>query len=295
MQWSFCRDEYEQAPEGEEAELEYNEQGGIISRLRRRSSRRNVNEEEHISRDLPTLIKNLRWKSVIARLEYNPDEAALDLVGVMTRGGFASGSGMTPLHYACERNPPLEVVEALIHAHPEAVAQRMMPGGCLPLHIACTWQSSAAVIGSLLSADPMSAKVLDELGNRPLHSAGFAGAPFQVVQEMLGTYSKAVLSRNNQGSQPIDICRRLRHPNRRAVMTALLEKRDNIIAKQKHRRSKSSGSMGNLALKAANLNDQFGGGQMPKNFGANGSDEPSAAGVEVAYDDHDKSQTLLWI
>lgn len=292
----LLEDEYEQVPEGEDECLEYNEQGGIISRLRKRRSSRNVSQDVNVTQDLPTLIKNLKWKSVIARLECNPDEATYELVGVMTRGGFTASAGMTPLHYACERKPPLEVVEALIEANPEAVSQRMMPGGCLPLHIACTWQSSPAVVGSLLSADPMTAKVVDELGNRPLHSACFSGAPFQVIQDLLSTYSKAVLSRNNQGSQPIDICRRLRHPNRRAVMTALLQKKDYIIAKQKHRRSKSSGSMGNVAKKAANLNDQYGGPLANlSSFEANDNEEVPAVGVEVAYQDHDKSQTLLWI
>ena len=107
--------EYEQTPEEEgegEEGLECNEQGGIISRLslRRRRSSRSVAPEVNVTQDLPTLIKNLKWKSVIARLECNPDEATIDLVGVMTRGGFTAGGGMTPLHYACERKPPLEVV-----------------------------------------------------------------------------------------------------------------------------------------------------------------------------------------
>lgn len=294
----LLEDEYEQVPEGEEACLEYNEQGGIMSRLRKRRSSRNVmkQDEEHVSQDLPTLIKNLRWRSVIARLEYNPDEACEELVGVMTRGGFASGSGMTPLHYACERNPPLEVVEALIEANPEAVSQRMMPGGCLPLHIACTWQSAPSVVSSLLRADPMTAKVVDELGNRPLHSACFSGAPFAVVQDLLATYSKAVLSRNNQGSQAIDISRRLCHPNRKTVMTALLEKKEYIIAKQKHRRSQSSGSMCNVALKAANLNDQYGGSLSNlSSYDRGNSEESPADGVEAVYEDHNQSQTLLWI
>jgi len=293
----LLEDEYEQVPEGEETLLEYNEQGGLMSRLRKKRSSRNVlHVEEHISQDLPALIKNLKWKSVIARLECNPDEAYDELVGVMTRGGFAAGSGMTPLHYACERKPPVEVIEALIEANAEAVSQRMMPGGCLPLHIACTWQSAPSVIGSLLRADPMTAKVLDELGNRPLHSACFSGAPFPVVQDLLSTYSKAVLSRNNQGSQPIDISRRLRHPNRRAVMTALLETKEYIIAKQKHRRSKSSGSMCNVAMKAANLNDQYGGSLSNlSSYERGNSEESPAVGVEVAYNDHNRSQTLLWI
>lgn len=281
--------------------MEYNHLGGIISRLRRKSSARNiVTASSDISQDLPALIKNLKWKSVIARLDCNPDEASYELNGVMTRGGFQAGESMTPLHYACERKPPLEVVQALIEAHPEAIGTRMMPGGTLPLHIACTWQSSPEVVSALLAADPTTAKVVDELGNRPLHAACFSGTALSIVHDLLATYPKAVLSRNNQGSQPIDICRRLKHSNRRAVMTALLDKKEYIIAKQKHRRSKSSGSMSGYAQAALSLNDTYGSPptKLKEQDGPSRYDEEDISptdNVEVTYHGQDKSQPLLWI
>jgi hypothetical protein len=280
------RDEYEHVPEGEETCLEYDNKGGIISRLRRKSTRVEVD----LSQDLPTLIKNLKWKSVIARLECNPDEANDKLVGVMTRGGFQASAGMTPLHYACERKPPIEVVEALFEANPEAISQRMMPGGFLPLHIACTWHSSPTVISALLSADPTTAKVVDELGNRPLHTACFSGANLAIVQDLLMAYPKAVLSRNNQGSQPIDISRRLRHSNRRAVMQDLLQKKDSVV-NSIHRRSQSSGTMTGLAQHAASLNATFG---APVEQVDENNECLSGIGVEVTYQGQDKTQ-LLWI
>ena len=291
------RDEYENVPEGEETCLEPTSNGGIMSRLRRKSGNR---IDTDICQALPILIKNLKWKSVIARLECNPDEANNDLLGVMTRGGFTASASMTPLHYACERKPPLDVVVALIEANPEAVSRRMMPGGCLPLHVACTWHCSPAVVSALIAADPSTAKVVDELGNRPLHSACFSGAPFSVVQDLLASYPKAVVSRNNQGSQPIDICRRLRHPNRHAVMAALLEKKDYLVAKSKHRKNKSSGSMGMMAQAAAHLNDQSSGSlKIPSrafDAGPRATEELPSVGVEVTYSpDPDKSPTLLWI
>ena len=314
-------EQYEKVPDGEETQVESDHnnnnnntnQGGIMSRLtRRRSGPNNTNNSSpEITQDLKTLIKNLKWKSVIARIEINPDEANEELIGVMTRGGFQASSAMTPLHYACERKPPVEVVQALIEANPEAVTERMMPGGCLPLHIACTWHSSPSVVGALLSADPSTAKVVDELGNRPLHSACFSGAAFSIVHDLLAIYPKAVLSRNNQGSQPIDICRRLKHANRRAVMTALLEKKDDIMTKQqKHGRSKSSGSMGGLAQTAATMNDQYGSPSFDtispimttsfdadnnKNNNISTDEDMPGVGVEVTYQDQGKSHTLLWI
>lgn len=278
-------------PEGEEACLEHDNKGGIIGRLRRKS---HVNDVD-ITQDLPTLIKNLKWKSVISRLECNPDEANEELVGVMTRGGFQASASYYPLHYACERKPPLEVVQALLEANPEAVTQRMMPGGALPIHAACTWQASPGVISALLSADPITAKVVDELGNRPLHSACFSGASLHIIQDLLLSYPKAVLSRNKQGSQPIDISRRLRHPNRRAVMQELLEKKDYVV-QQNHRRSQSSGSMTGLAQQAAKLNATYGTpGNIPSFEQVDENNEClPESGVEVTYEGQDKTQ-LLWI
>lgn len=251
------RDEYENVPDGEALTSNHPHHGGfgLMDRLKGKGAKVDAVNVD-ISVDLPTLIKKLKWKSVIARLECNHEDASEELIGVTTRGGFTSSSAMTPLHYACERKPPIEVIQALIEANPEAVTQRMMPGGCLPLHVACTWHASPDVIRALLAADPSTAKVSDELGNRPLHAACFSGQIYPVVQDLLSTYPKAVLSRNNQGSQPIDICRRLRHSSRRAVMLALQDTKDQILAKERHRRSKSSGSCIEIAEAATNLNLQ---------------------------------------
>jgi hypothetical protein len=80
--------------------------------------------------DLQTLIRNQNWDAVLARLEINPQDAELELQ-VSTRGGFTSITGFTALHYACERRPPVEVVDALISAYPLAVSMRAVPGGAL--------------------------------------------------------------------------------------------------------------------------------------------------------------------
>lgn len=195
---------------------------------------------EAVAQDLHTLIRNQNWEGVLARIEINPLDAE-DELQVSTRGGFTSTSGFLALHYACERRPPVEVIDALIAACPGAVSKRAMPGGALPLHIACTWHAPAAVINALLVADRTACKVPDELGNLPLHSACFSGAVTPVIEIMLRAYPKATMSRNHQGSLPEEITKRLRHDNRKSVIALLNLRKEELMAKrkEKQRRHKS--------------------------------------------------------
>jgi hypothetical protein len=231
---------------------------------------------------LATLIRDFEWDSVLAKLKIMPMNADQELK-VTTRGGFTSTFAFTPLHFACERRPPLRVVEALIAACPAAVAKRAMPGGALPIHIACTWQADAKIIKALLAADKSTCKGQDELGNLPLHSATFSGTGTPVIERLLRTYPKATLSRNHQGSLPEEISKRLRHENRRSVMTLLSITREEVLAKRNeknHRRHLSA--------------DGCLGRKMPAYKGLSGppTDE-FAEGVEVSYSK--KDDELVWI
>ena len=152
----------------------------------------------------------------------NPNEAADPVpTGVLTRGGFVATEGFTLLHYACERRPPAKVVEAFVQAWPAACKTKLQPGASLPLHVACTWHASAQVVRALCQEYPFACQAPDELGNIPLHHAAFSGAVVPVVEVLLQVYPKAALARNIQGSLPADICKRLRHPNKRNVMVLL--------------------------------------------------------------------------
>ena len=201
---------------------------------------------------LHKLIQNRKWNVIAERIHANPLEPEEELK-VMTRGGFMASTGFTALHYACERNPPLAVVEALIAAYPMAVLTRCMPGGCLPLHVACTWQCTPDIIDALLSADQGGARVRDELGNVALHSACFSGADVGVVLSLLQAHPKAVVARNHQGSRPIDVCKRLRHDNRKLVMSVLSKEQENLM----HGGSRSSSACGDIAQRAMELNHRY--------------------------------------
>jgi hypothetical protein len=230
--------------------------------------------------DLPTLIRAQSWEAVIQRVKLHPTEVMVSLV-VPTKGGFTATADFFPLHYVCERRPPLEVVDALLELYPQAAGKRTMPGGALPLHIACTWYSDVSVIDALLAADRTGSRTQDELGNLPLHSACFSGTSTSVVESLLCAFPNAVLARNNQGSLPEDITNRLKHDNRVTVLGLLNLSREEVIAKkqQKHRRGRSDGVIARV------LNERFNAE----------NDDPFASGVEIAYSGSGDMENLVWI
>lgn len=234
--------------------------------------------------DLPTLIRGQGWEAVLQRLKMYPMDSKLNLI-VPTKGGFTATTDFSPLHYACERRPPVEVIKALLRPCPEAASKRTMPGGALPLHIACTWYSDVKVVEALLAADRNACKTQDELGNLPLHSACFSGTSTAVIESLLRAFPKAVLARNNQGSLPEDIAKRLKHDNRVTTLGLLNLCREDVVAKrqQKHRRGRSDGYVPTAKV----LNERY----EIENF------DPSSAGVEVAYDGDggNAEQELMWV
>ena len=265
---------------------------GLASRFSPLSIGKKESEPLSKTQDLATLIKNQNWEAVIDRLDYNPNESTEHL-HVTTRGGFIATKGFTPLAYAVERRPPVEVVQALIEASPESVGIKVHPGGALPLHIACTWHASPSVVNALLEAEPAACRVPDELGNVPLHAAAFSGATAPVVDALLRTYPKAALIRNHQGSLPSDICKRLRHENRKLILSLLNSFKEEIIT-QEHRRSQSSGSQGRMASRAVELNDLEGTPRSRQQLDSQvAEDELQDVGVEVSFEGTEGG--MLWI
>ena len=231
------------------------EESGLLNKFSPRGKGRQGHDTPlHHIMGLAALIRNQSWTSVLARLKENPQEAGEDLPAI-TRGGFVATCGFTPLHYACERRPPLEVVDALIAAWPEAITTRLQPGGALPLHVACTWHASESTVRAITQAEPAACRIPDDLGNIPLHCAVFSGAEVQVVDMLLRIYPTSVLARNHQGSLAIDIIKRLRHDNRRAVMELVVSTKDGVVPAH-HQRTRSNGSCGAIAQRALELNSR---------------------------------------
>ncbi|KAL9179664.1 hypothetical protein ACHAXT_008954 [Thalassiosira profunda] len=171
------------------------------------------------STDLSLLLtRDKHWAAAALRARRHPREAR-EAMEVKVRGAYTAK--VTPLHYACEHRPTVDVVRALAEAHPPALDRRQEPGGQLPLHAACTWGASPGVVRTLLKANPECAGMRDFLSNLPLHCACYAGAATAVVEALLRAYPQGVWPRNHQGSSAADIARRLGHANRKEVLGLL--------------------------------------------------------------------------
>ena len=164
------------------------------------------------------ITKEKNWAAATMRCQHHPHEAR-EILEVKVRGAYTAK--ITPLHYACEQNPSVEVIRALVNADPSALRRRQEPGGQLPLHAACTWGASTDVIKLLLSACPDSADACDFLSNLPIHCACYSGSDTLVVKSLLRIYPQSVWPRNHQGSSAVDIARRLGHSNRKEVISLL--------------------------------------------------------------------------
>eukprot|EP00986_Skeletonema_menzelii_P015614 scaffold12237_cov208-Skeletonema_menzelii.AAC.1 len=183
------------------------------------------------STDLSLLIaRDKHWEAAALRCRLCPKEAG-EALEVKVRGAYTAK--ITPLLFACEHNPSVELIKALIKANPASLKRRQDPGGQLPIHAACTWGASPAVIDALLSTDSSMAEEQDFLSNLPLHCACYSGAATSIVRALLRVHPQGVWTRNHQGSSAMDIVKRLSHSNRREVLGLLDTTMKNLLEKKK--------------------------------------------------------------
>eukprot|EP00957_Ditylum_brightwellii_P204133 15337871-Ditylum_brightwellii.AAC.1 len=132
--------------------------------------------------ELFSLIKLEKWSDVVARTATYPDEAS---TWVIEKNHDEDSSWkLLPLHQACELDPTVEAVKALVEVYPDAVSEKDSEGD-LPLHLACRERAHKDVIDTLLLADPDTAKVPDDEGRLSLHLACRQGAGLEIVNNLL--------------------------------------------------------------------------------------------------------------
>mmetsp|Transcript_17261 Transcript_17261/g.21201 ORF Transcript_17261/g.21201 Transcript_17261/m.21201 type:complete len:405 (+) Transcript_17261:726-1940(+) len=104
-----------------------------------------------------------KWPRLLSRCVTHPKEAF-----------YNDKFHNTALHLACRRQPPVEVIRALIRAHPGSASSRTVDG-LTPLHFLCYCGGSVSAIQELISSYPKAPSIRDRKGRTPLHcvSAGF--------------------------------------------------------------------------------------------------------------------------
>ena len=113
-----------------------------------------------------------------------------------------SVSGSLPLHLACEKDPPIDVIKLLLYTYPDSVKEKNNYG-YLALYTACTKSAPINVIGLLLDVHPAAIKEKNDDGSLPLHVACNKGLSINVIKLLLDAYPDAVKVKNNNGSLPL--------------------------------------------------------------------------------------------
>lgn len=112
-----------------------------------------------------------------------------------------------PLHSACARRPPSNVVRSLLQAYPEAASFKD-ESGMYPLHYACGNRASRSVIAQLIECFPRAVRESDPQGMLPLHyTAQWGPSEDSVVELLLDEYTAGVSALNGDGMSPLDLCR----------------------------------------------------------------------------------------
>lgn len=73
------------------------------------------------------------------------------------------------LHLVCRKQPPIDVICALIRAHPQGVSEKTVDGQ-LPIHFACFCGADETVITTLIEHNKKSLTTRDSSGETPLFS-----------------------------------------------------------------------------------------------------------------------------
>ena len=87
---------------------------------------------------------------------------------------------------------------------------------------------------SLIEAFPDGVKSRDKDGWLPLHVACSAGAPIEVVVELVRTYPQSLFATTDGGRKAVVISERNKHPNRDTVVTFLRRAENTFGEEQKH-------------------------------------------------------------
>lgn len=144
------------------------------------------------------------WQSAIAEIECHPHEAKI----WTSKPGFFDGdheSNVLPIHVACSLNAPLEVIRAIVEAHPMCVQATESAFKRLPLHVACQYAARTEVIQYLVDEYVAGTLKADILGRLPIHYACSNGASLDVVKALLHANSSTTLYSDLNGWAPLHV------------------------------------------------------------------------------------------
>ena len=119
---------------------------------------KNTRNDVPESSDLWDLVLDMNWSECVELAKSQPQDAK-----------FEDGHWHeTPLFLASSLNPPVEVIHAIIDAHPESIWVTSRENLDLPIHVACHYQAEIAILEELLKLFPATATERTRWGKTPL-------------------------------------------------------------------------------------------------------------------------------
>jgi len=139
------------------------------------------------------------WVSLMKRIALHPKEAR-----------YQDKCKNTPLHVSCRRQPPTDVVAALIRAHPAAVVATTLDG-LTPIHFACYCGSDSSTVQTILGhleKQKSLKEMVDRRGRTPLHCvcAGFRSPHrLHVISLLLERDPSCAIAPDERGRTPLSL------------------------------------------------------------------------------------------
>lgn len=174
-------------------------------------------------------ISNSQWELALKTIQSRPTEARTWVVrhdnAVDSEAGTSEEGRVLwrflPIHSACARQPPENVVAALLRAFSQG-ATAADDQGMYPLHYACGNQASGEVIRLLLLSNPAAAAAADPHGMLPIHYMAQWGPSGPGVVDMLLFSNRNVAdAKDIDGNTPLDLAKEGDYPQRDEVINAL--------------------------------------------------------------------------
>jgi len=164
----------------------------------------------------------------------HPDEAKTWVVRKNEENPEKNIWRFLPIHSACARQPPANLITALIAAYPEG-ARCVDDQGMYALHYACGNQASREVMRSLLMAFPDAAKIVDPRGWLPIHFLACWGPSSISVVDMVMVANRNIGEAvDEDGKTAMDLAKLADYPEKSAVIAALRRWSNSADTEKKH-------------------------------------------------------------
>jgi len=197
-------------------------------------------------RNLHGLIANMEWMFVLEHLtdfpqnagawfqnshkDEHPDKNGSILSFLESRGD--ESEMLLPIHMACQRDPPKDVIQELHQAYPVGMSTQTNGGGhkendgMLPIFLACLHGASLDVIQEVIASYPDGVHRRTSGGLVPLHVACMVGASLDIIIELVKFFPGGVAVTDDRGRTPLDYVKANSHANKSNVMRVLKELAD---------------------------------------------------------------------